>query len=87
MVAVRFSEYGLAVLTAVPPVAASYHFTVQPDAAVTPKSTEPEPHRALEVGLVGAAGTALTVPVTAVRDALSHPAALKIGTASGRDTV
>ena len=66
MVAVRFSEYGLAVLTAVPPVAASYHLTVQPDAAVTPNATEPDPQRALEVGLVGAAGIGFTVTVIGV---------------------
>ena len=66
MVAVRVSAYGLEVPMTLPPDAESYHLTVQPDAAVTPKSTEPEPQRALEVGLVGAAGSGFTLTVTGV---------------------
>lgn len=53
------------VASSVPPDAASYQSTVTPPATVADKATVPVPHLEALVP-VGAAGTALTVAVTAV---------------------
>jgi len=54
-----------------PPVNASYQFTV-PAEAVAPSVTVPVPHR--EAGVVPVIdGTVLTVAVTAVREPVVHP--------------
>jgi hypothetical protein len=53
-----------------------YQSIVQPLGAVALKVTTPVPHRELLLAPVGAAGTAFTVAVTAVRDADTQPVVL-----------
>jgi hypothetical protein len=78
-VAVKLGEMDVTLLpplTRTVPVEEVYQSIVQLAAGVALKVTVPEPQRALLLAAVGAAGTAFTVAVTAVRDADTQPVVL-----------